>query len=574
MMRKLAVLMFSLAGLLVLAACGGSSGPGGGGGGITVMPTSATVPLNGTQAFTSTAGAAWSVNGVQGGNSTFGTIDANGLYVAPANEPNPHTVTVTATSGGQSASSTVTIVYPHNNPQSQAIPVKRGTSGGDATDINGNHCCSGTLGALLTRGGVIYILSANHVLAKSDAGTADPVGVTGDPISQPGLIDNNCTPGTTVAHLSEKAALKPATSPGPAPSNVDAAIARIVPGTVDTSGSILDLGAASSSAISPAPPSSTVALPATVLASSEGVAKVGRSTGLTCSTLQSINTTVQVDYAQTCSGATSFTASFSNQLIITGGTFTQAGDSGALLVTSDTARPLGLIYGGNSTTSSANPIQDVLNAFNNGTAPSIVGGADHAVSCQPTFTVQSASASGAQSASLTLEQQQRARDVLERNASSLLRDGAISDVEVGASLDHPGEAALIVTVNGTPRSPIAHQIEGIRTRIVSADGAQAVPALALAEIRNTVATKEAAVNDWMAQPGVLGFGVGRSRDNPAETAIAIYVEAGRFSGAIPPEIGGVRTQVFEGDRFRAGTAGSGGVSCKKPASRAGRVKPQ
>src|SRR5262245_54176691 len=110
MMRKLAVLIFSFAGLLVLTSCGGGSTGGGGGGGLTVTPTSATVALNATQAFNSATGATWSVNGVQGGNSTVGTIDANGLYKAPAAEPNPRSVTVTASSGGQSANATVSIV--------------------------------------------------------------------------------------------------------------------------------------------------------------------------------------------------------------------------------------------------------------------------------------------------------------------------------------------------------------------------------------------------------------------------------------------------------------------------------
>jgi len=36
------------------------------------------------------------VNGVQGGNSEFGTIDSNGLYTAPAIVPVPNTVTITA----------------------------------------------------------------------------------------------------------------------------------------------------------------------------------------------------------------------------------------------------------------------------------------------------------------------------------------------------------------------------------------------------------------------------------------------------------------------------------------------
>ena len=40
----------------------------------------------------------WAVNGVNGGNNSFGTVSASGLFTAPASIPNPYTVTLTATS--------------------------------------------------------------------------------------------------------------------------------------------------------------------------------------------------------------------------------------------------------------------------------------------------------------------------------------------------------------------------------------------------------------------------------------------------------------------------------------------
>jgi hypothetical protein len=40
----------------------------------------------------------WSVNGIPGGNASVGTIDAQGLYIAPATLPNPKSVNVTAAS--------------------------------------------------------------------------------------------------------------------------------------------------------------------------------------------------------------------------------------------------------------------------------------------------------------------------------------------------------------------------------------------------------------------------------------------------------------------------------------------
>ncbi len=70
--------------------------------------------------------------------------------------------------------------------------VKLGTSGGNINDTGTGVCCSGTLGSLVTLSGTQYILSNNHVLAKSDGGVAGSGG-TGDAISQPGLIDTNCS---------------------------------------------------------------------------------------------------------------------------------------------------------------------------------------------------------------------------------------------------------------------------------------------------------------------------------------------------------------------------------------------
>ena len=71
-------------------------------------------------------------------------------------------------------------------------------------------------------------------MAESDGG-----GV-GDPISQPGLIETNCsTTGTqTVANLSQFFNLES----GPAP-KIDAALAQVASGRVDSAGNILLLGA-------------------------------------------------------------------------------------------------------------------------------------------------------------------------------------------------------------------------------------------------------------------------------------------------------------------------------------------
>jgi len=71
---------------------------------VKVTPATAQVRVATKQQFsavvtgTSNTAVTWSVNNVTGGNSTVGTVDASGMYTAPANLPNPSTVNVTATS--------------------------------------------------------------------------------------------------------------------------------------------------------------------------------------------------------------------------------------------------------------------------------------------------------------------------------------------------------------------------------------------------------------------------------------------------------------------------------------------
>ena len=560
-MRRLCFLAVALAFVLISSGCGGgssstkTSNPSGGS--LTVTPASASVALGQSAAFSahaasgSTPAVTWSVNGVNGGNSALGTISSSGVYTAPSSFPANNKVTIAATAksnAGEHASATATIVFPNNNTKPETSPVHLGTSGGNNTDISGNMCCSGTLGALVSRGGTLYILSNNHVLDKSDAGKV------GDPIGQPGLVDNNCSGGAVVAHLSQAANLQS--------SNVDAALAQIVAGAVDTSGAILDLGAQGNSSIAAAPPSSTLAQPSAVLSGNEGVAKSGRSTGLTCSTLSSVSTDVQVDYDKSCGGAKAFTVVFNNQVVIDGATFSAGGDSGSLVVTSDTARPVGLLYAGSNTGTVANPISDVMNALqdpNTHAVPQIVGGGDHAVSCAPTATTQSAQATVAPSSAMVARSElDRATAVKERNAQTLMSDPALTGVGVGASADEPGRASIVIYVNGTPLKPIPAQIDGVRTKVVYGTRFQAQSAaagqprpVATDEMQRGVAAKQLRAADLLKQQGIIGVGVGRSDDAPGESAVVVYMEKGMAHAAVPATINGVRTKVVETQRFKA-----------------------
>src|SRR6266568_3649015 len=182
-------------------------------------PNPATVEVFASQQFTASingqpsSAVTWQVNAITGGNATAGTISTFGVYHAPNSVPTTSTsgggsvaatVTVTAVSQANpssSGSATVTVFAPNQN--AQLIPVKLGTTGGNANDSSTSGrtitCCGGTLGSLVSRGGNQYILSVNHVLARTDLAT------TGENIIQPGLIDANCSAaGTiTVGHLSQ-----------------------------------------------------------------------------------------------------------------------------------------------------------------------------------------------------------------------------------------------------------------------------------------------------------------------------------------------------------------------------------
>jgi len=76
---------------------------------INVSPPTATVTANGSRQFSASVSGStntavtWSVNGMPGGNSTFGSVTSGGRYTAPATPPTPATVVVSATSSANPA---------------------------------------------------------------------------------------------------------------------------------------------------------------------------------------------------------------------------------------------------------------------------------------------------------------------------------------------------------------------------------------------------------------------------------------------------------------------------------------
>ena len=329
------------------------------------------------------------------------------------------------------------------NQVKQALPISLGTSGGNVHDLTRRFCCSGTLGAVVADAGKTqFILSNNHVLADSDTATV------GDAVSQPGLVDVGCVltaaNSNTVAHFSTTKPLGTA--------NIDAALAQVVPGAVSTTGDILEVGV----------PSSTEATPAVGI----GVAKSGRTTGLTCATIGSVGTNVAVQYQRGCGKGKKFRVIFLNQVLVNGSAFSAAGDSGSLIVTQAAAQPVALLFAGSSTTTIGNPISDVTNAF----GVSIVGGADHAVTCPAAAgAITPAAARGPLVGSIG-----RALLAKEKHADRLMQDEAVIGVGVGADPADPSEAVVVIYLEqGRTYGPIPAELEGVRTLVVHTDAFRA-----------------------------------------------------------------------------------------------------
>lgn len=242
-----------------------------------------------------------------------------------------------------------------SNPRDRWRPAPGGVSIGHV-DIT-----AGTLGCLVIRGGELFILSNNHVLADVNRGRI------GDPIIQPGRYDGG-TLADEIALLADFIPIRFGTEEAecplangveralnwaaravgsshrmqsyrltPAENRVDAAIARpLSPDLVERQ--ILEIG-----------------LPQGVHEATLGtrVQKSGRTTGHTWSTIRQIDVTVGVDYDGR-------TATFTDQFMA--GAMSGGGDSGSAVLDEE-GYVVGLLFAGSDLTTVINPIQFVLDAL-------------------------------------------------------------------------------------------------------------------------------------------------------------------------------------------------------------------
>jgi PKD repeat protein len=224
--------------------------------------------------------------------------------------------------------------YDTNNPQTKERPAPNGFSVGHP-DIT-----AGTIGARVTDGSNVYILSNNHVIANSNAANV------GDPILQPGPYDG----GTSADQIGTLSDYEPISFSGN--NTMDAAIAVV---------NSADLTGATPSYAYGAPGTS-VASPSVGLA----VQKFGRTTGYTTGSIVATNVTISVCYEPSgffgCNAAATFVDQFEVQS--SSGDFSAGGDSGSLIVTNDgNKNPVGLLFAGGGASTFANPIDVVFQRF-------------------------------------------------------------------------------------------------------------------------------------------------------------------------------------------------------------------
>ena len=465
-----------------------------------------------------------------------------------------------------------------------ATPILLGSSGGNNNDYdtqvqNGQtfitDCCGGTLGALIQNSsGTQYLLSCNHVLARSDQAS------TGEMIVQPGLIDNNCTPngdgsGTTpVGVLTAWLPLSSSTT------NADAAIAQVNSGAVSSTGAIMELGTPGAGGmLSAAPPG---------ISSTSGkgengsigmaVAKSGRTTGLTCASISAVNLEVEVGYYRNCEETEPYlTKTYTNQIAIEGNQFSDAGDSGSLIVDVSDAEPVGLFFAGGETNTGvsegiANPAPTVLAELGTqeGTSYTFVGTTDHPVSC---LNYGNATATAAQGTVLSDAQSQLAQQALAKARMLVNPSAGILGVATGKSSDHAGEAAVIFYVDQGMNVTAPQMVNGVRTEVIpttpqafaagavpkAAAETSALPPLTSAVLSEAIDAKRQIERSVMKQnPAFFGIGVGQSFDNPQEAALVIYVDRTQVPATLPATINGLRTRYIIMNRLHVTRSYLGG----------------
>jgi hypothetical protein len=566
---------------------------------VSNIETFQTVQFSATVTGTSNTAVTWQLSCNTTPASACGTMSASGMYVAPNTVPtlasaestDPATLTVTAVSqADSSAGANVGFTIDSLNMQPYTAPIPLGSSGGNANAIcltpAPGFCFGGTFGSLLTSNATppaLVMLSNNHVLGMSDGATV------GQEVTQPGVIETGCSLTGTINVGTVATIINLQTQPAPP---VDVTTAQITTGQVELTGSILELGVVTNGVPQPAPPASGTGMAATV---NQLLAKSGRTTGLTCADVESLNTSAIVGYETGCATTNSFNVTYTDEIVVANMSNDQSfigdGDSGSLAVDEATARPVALMFAGSDTSAIGNPVVDVLNALHTSTGHtySFVGGAQHTVPGCSLPGISSVKVTPQSAAALPASAAQRGQAAAASYSTQIMNTPGVSAYSGGGSLDAPNEPAVLMFVApGASHAGIPMTIDGVRTRLVESNSTSARGALSTQQsaqltsqseqpqsteipasaIEKTKAVKEEHVTELMSDPAVVGVGVSASLDSPGDPALMIYVLKGKAHNPIPASIDGVRTRIKETSPFRANVAhplkSPAGAGCHVP----------
>lgn len=209
------------AGVLWLAGCGGGSGSGSTNiRSVSIAPATVTVPINGNAQFTATitldnstisttTTVTWQVNGVAGGNSTYGTIVPSsvdsevGIYTAPAAEP-PSGQEVPITAVVQQTTSSSSTTPPTVTSNTAYVTVGSGlglsiTPRGATVAAGGSQTFGAFLNGLPDSAATWSVTSASGITDSSVIGSITSSGLYTAPPSPPpgGTVTITATDGTS-----------------------------------------------------------------------------------------------------------------------------------------------------------------------------------------------------------------------------------------------------------------------------------------------------------------------------------------------------------------------------------------
>lgn len=260
-----------------------------------------------------------------------------------------------------------TDVYPTGIIYALQDPTKRFRPAPGGVSIGHKDITAGTLGCLVKKDEIAYILSNNHVLANSNEGEI------GDAILQPGPYDGGHFPEDRIAELSEFIPIQFKGSDGggssPCPFarstasilNLLAAVigskSRLQPIRAKASENIVDCAIAKP--LNPNNVKNEILNIGKLTGTAEGtlgmkIKKSGRTTGLTTGSILQIDVTAEVSYGS------NKVATFVDQLMA--GNMSQGGDSGSAIVNEEN-KLVGLLFAGSNTTTIFNRIQNVFSAL-------------------------------------------------------------------------------------------------------------------------------------------------------------------------------------------------------------------